>query len=493
MAGGAQSAAVLDVAAVRAVERKAIEHLNISGLSLMQRAGAAAWTTLRSRWPDARSVVVVCGPGNNGGDGYVVARHAAAAGMTVTVLEVGKPVASGDAAACRDAMLADGVMPLPFQNGSLPAADIIVDAIFGIGLARPPAGDFEAAIMAINAADAPVFAIDLPSGLNADTGATPGAVVHAACTQTFIALKPGLVTGHGPAVCGEIVNADLDIPAAGYDGAAIAAHLITSTRIEQLLQPRQRVSHKGDFGHVLVIGGAPGFAGAALMSASAAARTGAGLVSVATHPDHAAQFLAAQPELMVHAVAEAGALRQLLPRATVIAVGPGLGQGAWARGLLATALESQLPMVIDADALNLLAQQPGRRENRVLTPHPGEAARLLGESTAQVQQDRLGAGRRLADRYGGTVVLKGAGSCITTSEGRTWICRAGNPGMASGGMGDVLTGIIAGLMAQRLGPDDAAIAGVWLHATAADCAAAAGERGLLATDLLPHVRRLVNP
>ncbi|MBI5461258.1 MAG: NAD(P)H-hydrate dehydratase [Gammaproteobacteria bacterium] len=255
---------------------------------------------------------------------------------------------------------------------------------------------------------------------------------------------------------------------------------------------RARDAHKGDFGHVLVIGGQPGMSGAARLAGEAAARVGAGLVSIATHPQHAAVLNNGRPELMCHAVANAETLKPVLERASVLAVGPGLGQSDWARGLLATVWDTDVPMIVDADALNLLAQEPMRRDRWVLTPHPGEAARLLGCSTAEVQADRLAAVRHIQARYGGVAVLKGAGSLIADGS-HCRVCSAGNPGMASGGMGDVLTGVIAGLYAQGLSLTESAAAGVLLHALAADSAAQRdGERGLLASDLLPELRRWVN-
>lgn len=255
---------------------------------------------------------------------------------------------------------------------------------------------------------------------------------------------------------------------------------------------RARDAHKGDFGHVLVIGGQPGMSGAARLAGEAALRAGAGLVSVATHPEHASVLNSGRPELMCHAVANAETLKPLLERSTVLAVGPGLGQSEWARGLLVAVWDTDLPMIVDADALNLLAREPMRRDRWILTPHPGEAARLLGCSATEVQADRRTAVRALQARYGGVVVLKGAGTLIADGV-QCRVCTAGNPGMASGGMGDVLTGVIAGLCAQGMSLSSAAAAGVLVHALAADAAALRdGERGLLASDLLPELRRWVN-
>jgi NAD(P)H-hydrate epimerase len=243
----------------------------------------------------------------------------------------------------------------------------------------------------------------------------------------------------------------------------------------------------------LVIGGDTGMAGAARMAAEAAARCGAGLVSIATRVSHAGFQAAVRPELMFRGVENPAELEPMLERATVLAVGPGLGRSDWARALLDAALARELPLVLDADALNLLAAEPSYRDHWILTPHPGEAARLLGMTPAEIEADRFQAVTALTERFGGVCVLKGAGSLIATSGMAMALCRAGNPGMGSGGMGDVLTGVIAGLVAQGLSPWQAARAGVFIHARAGDLAARAGERGLLATDLTPYLRTLVNP
>ncbi len=262
--------------------------------------------------------------------------------------------------------------------------------------------------------------------------------------------------------------------------------------LKSLLPARPRAAHKGHFGHVLVIGGDSGFIGAVCMAGEAAARTGAGLVSIATRAEHAADISTNKPELMAHGVETPKQLLPLLTKANIIAIGPGLGQSQWALALFSKVLESNLPMVVDADALNLLAKEPVQNDNWILTPHPGEAARLLACDTSQIQSDRFAAVRELQQRYSGVVLLKGNGTIIIDSEGDLAVCTAGNPGMASGGMGDVLTGVIAGLVAQGLSNDTAACLGVCLHAEAADRAATHGERGMLASDLMPHLRTLVN-
>ncbi len=475
---------------VRAMDRYAIEQLNVPGIVLMQRAGSAAFAVLRQHWPEAKSVAVLCGGGNNGGDGYVVARCALDAGLAVKVFAVCAPERlQGDASLAWQAYRAAGGEVVEALPASLEGFEVVVDALLGTGLDRPVEGQYAQAIAKIDEFSGGVLALDLPSGLSADTGAILGQAVEADVTVTFIGLKLGLFTGEGPACAGKVWYTDLSvaeaIPAAGRPAAWRLGY-------RNLLPLRRRTAHKGQFGHVLVVGGEAGLTGAARMAAEAALRVGAGLVSVATRQAHAACLNLGRPEIMVHGVEDPKALEPLLGRATVVAIGPGLGRSDWAKALFEAVLACPLPLVVDADALNLLAEAPTKRERWVLTPHPGEAARLLGSTASQVQHDRLAALAGLIGRYRGVIVLKGAGTLVGAAGQIPWVCGLGNPGMASGGMGDVLTGIIAGLSAQGLGLWEAARMGVALHAAAADAAAADGERGLLASDLLPMLRRLVN-
>ncbi|MGE0483780.1 MAG: NAD(P)H-hydrate dehydratase [Gammaproteobacteria bacterium] len=499
MSGEAELPAVLyDAAATRALDRHAIEVAGIAGFDLMQRAGRAAFDALRAEWPQARRLAIVCGTGNNGGDGFVIAALARADGFEVDIELVGATERiTGDAALARDLAASGGVVPTSRGEAlaaRLAAADVIVDALFGTGLDREVAGRQADVIAAINAAPRPVLAIDVPSGLDASSGRSLGCAVEAQCTVTFIGLKQGLYTGDGPAHAGRIVYADLDLAPACLAAVAPTARRIDYATIAHAFGPRRRTAHKGDFGHVLVVGGAPGFAGAARLAGEAALRVGAGLVSLATHPAHAASVTAARPELMCHGVADGAALRPLLARASVVALGPGLGQGEWGRALFAVARDCAVPVVFDADGLNLLAADPDLRAGRVLTPHPGEAARLLGTGTAAIARDRFAAARALTARYGGPVLLKGAGTIVHSDGDLPAVVAGGNPGMASGGMGDVLCGVIAALLAQGHAPPEAATLGACLHAEAADRAAATGgERGLLAGDLMPWLRTVVNP
>ena len=481
-----------DTASTRAIDAAALDALGISGHELMERAGEAAFATLCTRWPAARRIGVVCGTGNNGGDGFVVARLGAAAGLDVDVRVVGDARAiKGDAACCYERLQAAGILSAVY-SAAWSDVDVVVDALFGTGLDREVSGDQRRAVALINESPAPCLSLDMPSGINADTGCLLGLGVSATVTVTFIALKQGLLTGDGPAFAGDIAFRGLGVPAAAKMGITCTAQRLDYAACIHHFNRRTRTAHKGDFGHVLAVGGAPGFSGAIRMAGEAAARVGGGLVSVATHPSHAASVNATRPELMCHAAAAPADLRSLLS-ASVIALGPGLGQGDWSRAMFAAARDARCPLVLDADALNLLAQDPDRRDDRIITPHPGEAARLLGTSVAEVQADRFAAARAMQERYGGIVVLKGAGTIVYEPSTAPLVISAGNPGMASGGMGDVLTGIVAGLVAQGLSLPDAAAVGACVHAWSADQAARDGERGLLASDLMPFIRQAVNP
>ncbi len=477
---------------VRAMDKYAIDDLGIPGLVLMQRAGMAAFEVLCHTWPKARSIAIVCGGGNNGGDGYVVARHALDARLAVQVFALVPPDRlGGDAREAYEAFVAAGGRWNLGPPSGLEGFEVVVDAIFGTGLDREVTGEFKAAIEAINHFGGGVLAVDIPSGLGADSGTILGCAVEADATVSFIGLKQGLFTAEGPACCGRIWYADLAVPEAVLEFQPPSARLWNE--YVNLLPPRRATAHKGDFGHVLVVGGDAGFTGAARMAAEAAARTGAGLVSIATRSAHASHLNSSRPEIMSHGVETTTELQTLLARTSVVVIGPGFGQSGWARSLLQTVCESGQLLVLDADALNLLAQNPKKKDRWILTPHPGEAARLLGCKTRQIQTDRYEAVKKIQEKYGGICILKGSGTLVTAENEITGVCSLGNPGMASGGMGDVLSGILCGLLAQGLGVFDAARMGVCLHAAAADAAAAEdGQRGLLATDLMPWIRRLVN-
>ncbi|MFM1895534.1 MAG: hypothetical protein RLZZ385_608 [Pseudomonadota bacterium] len=503
-------------AQTRQLDQLAIEEAGIPAFELMRRAGQVAFDVLLQRWPQVRRLQVFAGAGNNGGDGYVVAALARQLGLQVQLFRVGDHSRLAGAALAAAQLAAEAQVPMEdFAVGEFPSEDlaaghtVVVDALLGTGVDRPLSGDYRAAVERINTSAAPVLAIDIPSGLCSDTGCILGIGVMARVTVTFITLKQGMLTLQGVAHCGDIVHHDLDVPTAVYQHHAAPrtnCHRIDMAAMSGLLRSRSPASHKGNFGHVVVLGGELGYGGAAIMAAQAALRSGAGLVSLVTRPAHCVAALARQPELMVLGTDGVdAAVDELLQRATVLVVGPGLGRTPWSRQLLQAAMTRQaaadLPLVVDADGLNLLAERGHgvagvRRRQWILTPHPGEAARLLDTDIGKVQADRFAAVRALQRRWGGTCLLKGAGSllCHATGEGQVLqLCTEGNAGMASGGMGDVLSGIIGGLLAQGWDSRQALALGVCVHGESGDLAAAAGgQRGLAATDLLPRIRGLLN-
>lgn len=480
--------ALYTAAQIRQAEQIAIAEYGIAGLHLMRRAGQAAFDELTARWPAARRIAVCCGGGNNGGDGYVVATLALRAGIEVKLMAVGDVAGLQNDAltCCRDFVASGG--KVEDYDGDFEACDVIVDALLGTGLNRQVGEVYARVIDVINASGRPVLAVDLPSGLHADSGCAMGTAVKADATVTFIGLKSGLFTGAAAEHAGHIVCSTLDVPEAVCASLAPAAHLLSQRRLPR----RSRIAHKGHFGHVLLIGGNLGFSGAIRLAGEAALRSGAGLVSIATRAQHSGWLNIGRPELMCHGIETSAELQPLLHKSTVVVIGPGLGQDDWARALLNTVLESEKNCVVDADALNLLAQCPHYRGNWLLTPHPGEAARLLGCANSEIASNRYAAVGELQRRFGGVCVLKGSGSLVADGNGLA-VCPVGNPGMASGGMGDVLAGVCGALLAQGLFISDAAKLAVYVHAAAADEAASRhGERGLLAADLLSPIRQLLN-
>jgi hydroxyethylthiazole kinase-like uncharacterized protein yjeF len=486
-------------AQVRALDAHAIAQ-GTSGYTLMKRAGEAALRALRSRWPKALQIVVVAGGGNNGGDGYVLARFAQAAGLSATVLAVTAPEQlDGEArSACQDFRSSGGQL-LAYSPQLLTAADVIVDALLGTGLSSNVRAPMLQVIGAINACGRPVFALDLPSGLNADTGVVMGAAVRADCTISFVALKTGLFLGDGPEYAGRLLLDDLEVTPPDEARFGALLERLGEGEIARALPSRRRQANKGDFGRVLIIGGGAGMPGAMRLAGEACLKVGAGLVTVATAPENLTAIIAGRPELIVHGVGRPDDVLPLLAAADVVAIGPGLGRSDWAHALLEHALACGKPLVIDADALNLLAER--RRSappGSVLTPHPGEAGRLLEISTRAVQADRMAALRALTVRHpGAVIVLKGAGTLlgVAPADGpgpMPAICERGNPGMAAAGMGDVLTGAIAGVLGQCREPWLAARAGVMAHALAGDDLARERERGILALELADALSRWVN-
>jgi NAD(P)H-hydrate epimerase len=479
---------------IRHIEHIAAEEHNLSSAKLMTRAGAATLTLLKQRWPEAKHLLILCGLGNNGGDGFELARQAAANGYQITLLQIGgDTVLAKTAAAAKDALLLTDVKIQRFQK-ELPSADLIIDALFGAGINRAIDGEANSVIKILNKTKtSPVLSLDIPSGIHADTGNILGIAVNATVTLSFIGLNTGLFTGHGPNFSGEVVFDSLDTPSTIYKRFTPAVHKVTLKEDAEQLAPRERMGHKGLYGHLLVIGGDLGMSGATRLAAEAGARVGAGLTSIATRNAHSAFLNQTRPELMCHGIDNPENLDPLLNIANALIIGPGLGQSDWAKILFQKAIDIGLPLVVDADALNLLSQNTQHNSHRILTPHPGEAARLLNCSSADIQADRLNAVQEIQGIYGGIVVLKGSGTLIHNGEKPIHLSTAGNPGMSTGGMGDVLSGVIGGLVAQGFQPMNAASIGVTLHGMAGDKAAMQdGERGMLAMDLMPHLRHLAN-
>ena len=512
------------VSQIRDIEAWAIENLSLhrggssGGEYLMRLAGNCVANEIQMRWKP-RSVAVVVGSGNNGGDGWVAARILADAGVDVTVYESsprekanGTNDIKGDAALMRDEYLAKDYRALPSEQFSTEVkadakVDVIIDALFGSGLSRPLEGEAARLVETINNIDATTFAVDVPSGLDADTGSVATVAVRADLTLTFIGAKRGMYTGVARDYCGTIVLNTLDI-----DCAASPTSKNSDTKLvgasDVVLPERKKTAHKGTGGRVLIVGGNTGFGGAVRMAGEAAARVGAGLVNVALRPGNLA-MVEPCPVLMAREIDEMLVLDELLAMCDVIAIGPGLGRDEWAREVFQRTLatrkqkqKQQKTIVIDADALRWLAEQMESGASHVcddkcvLTPHPGEAAALLGETSKHIEKNRFAAAERIVERYGGVCVLKGAGALVYGGNDFA-VCADGGPAMASGGMGDVLTGIIAGLCAQwqvSTDPQWNALSlwqltyfGVCMHSAAADRAAAGATRGIIATDLFAHL------
>ena len=479
---------------MRQIDRKTYTALGISEYALMCLAGEAAFELLVSQWPKARRILVMCGTGNNGGDGWVLARLADKAGLECRVALFGDPTRIAGAAR----MAYDTWCECPrgahanaetLNAGDLEigACDIVIDALTGIGLSGPARAAFVELITLVNGSSVPVLSLDVPSGVDADTGSVIGSAIHATTTMTFIAHKPGLLTGTALNHVGQLVLADLGAPSAVFESVPADGYRISADAAGGLI-PRSTTAHKGHFGHVLVIGGNQGMGGAALLAAGAALRSGAGLVSLATRSEHVSAALTRHPELMVTGLDDVAALPALCDGKSVIVIGPGLGQDDWAKQCLRHAVEAGLPLVCDADALNVIAEGVVRMPADIpliITPHPGEAARLADVTIGEIESDRVRWAVTLAERYAGVVVLKGAGTVVAplSREDPPVICAGGNPGMATGGMGDVLAGLIGALVAQGLTPMEASTLGVAAHARAGDLAWERYGVGLTASDV----------
>jgi hydroxyethylthiazole kinase-like uncharacterized protein yjeF len=515
-------------AQMREIDRRAEVEYGIPSLLLMENAALrvveAAEVMLSAA--GGRRVAIVAGKGNNGGDGLAAARHLAGRGCEVAVWLIGDPEAvQGDARTNLEIVRRLG---LPLSGPAVDErtvfdADLILDALLGTGVRGAPAGPIAAAIEAINRSPAPVLAVDLPSGLDADTGAVPGPCVRAARTVTFALPKRGLLVYPGRGQAGEIVVADIGIPRRLLEDPALETHAITPADVARILPARPPDGHKGTFGRVFVLAGSPGLTGAATLCSEAALRVGAGLLTLgipaSLNPILEVKLTEAmtlplpETETHAHTIRAWETIAERVVTSSAVAMGPGMGRHPDTAELVRRVLrERDGPMVIDADGLNALAEPvadrsllppgngspPQRHTSRelgphvVITPHPGEMARLLGTNSQEVQSNRLATAERAARELGCVVVLKGAGSIVAAPDGRLWIGPAGTAALATGGTGDVLTGVIAGLLAQGVAPLDAAIAGVYVHGHAGErLAESVGDAGTLAGDLLPLLPHVI--
>lgn len=464
------------------------------GFALMQKAAAFTVDCMLKQYSDSRRIAIIAGGGNNGGDGLVMAVLLAEQGLMVDVFTVSEPENyQHEAQQAYKLLLSAGLSCQPLKPDTICDYDLLVDAVLGIGQQAPLRQNILDVITWINTSGKPCLAVDMPTGIDANTGSVLGEAVKAECTVTFITRKLGQFIGDGPKFCGDLYYSGLDI-GEQFRQKQQGVSLLDFSGLKQLLKPRRVDSHKGNFGHVLVVGGEEGYGGAAILAAVAAIRLGAGKVTLATKACHVMPALNSQPEVMVKSVLNSGQLEPLLEQASVVVVGPGLGQESWGKELLHKVLDSDLPTVFDADALNLIADMHEIPDlsNAILTPHPGEASRLLGLAGGDIQQNRIQAITLLQEKYQATVLLKGAGSLLA-DDNQTAVCPYGNAHMASGGMGDVLSGMIGAMLAQGLELMPALELAVVLHAKAGDLVAQeVGGLGLVASDLLDYARRLMN-
>jgi ADP-dependent NAD(P)H-hydrate dehydratase / NAD(P)H-hydrate epimerase len=496
---------------MRRVDQRAIRELGIPGATLMENAGRGAAAAIQAALPDLGlprrgvRVAVVCGRGGNGGDGFVVARWLKRAGHRVQVFLLARPEElRGDPALKLREMERRGLRAHVVGDGAalasaLRSAQLVVDAMLGTGARGLPAPPIAAAIEQMNASGRPVVALDMPSGLSADAAPSEGPAVRAVLTTTFAGLKRGLVSGRDAGLAGRVVVVDIGVPAAEVE-RGISTFVLGPEDVRRHVPPRAREAHKGSYGHLLVVAGSVGKTGAAVLAARGALRAGAGLVTVATAASAQPVVASLLVEAMSAPLAETAArsislaalpaLRDLAGRRDAVTLGPGLGLHEETQALARTLVfECERPMVVDADALTALVGHLDRLRGaagpRCLTPHPGEMARMLGASVADAQRDRVATVRRFATAYETAVVLKGATSVIGRPDGAVLLNPTGNPGMASGGTGDVLSGVLGAFLARGLEADAALAAAVYLHGLAGDVAAErVGQESLVAGDVV---------
>ncbi len=474
---------------IREAELLAVESGQVTLYELVERAGDAAFRILKKLYRITSPILVVPGSGNNGADGYVCGRLLLEAGCDVVMMPLNDSLKTEEVTLAKQSFLDAGGNITDWNPELMQGAKVIIDGLLGTGLSGNLKEEYVQAIEQINLSSAWVLSLDVPSGINADTGSANHVAVEADATITFGALKQGLFTARARHCCGHLEYADVGF--SDFLPAPVALR-VNSEYLVNLPDSRARDSHKGMSGKVTVIGGDTGMAGAVRLAGEACLRSGAGLVTVVSRPEHQLTVNANRPELMFWGCELVDMEVYLrLGWASVLVLGPGLGKHDWGYNLFKATCLSDKPCVLDADALNLLAIEPKRQDNWVLTPHSGEAARLLDCDIAEVEADRFAAVKALQQKYGGVVLLKGAGTLIYDGK-QLWVAPVGNPGLASGGCGDVLSGIIGALMAQGLDNATATATGVIIHGNAADLAAKDGERGMLASDLMPYIRQLVN-
>jgi hydroxyethylthiazole kinase-like uncharacterized protein yjeF len=495
---------------IREIDRISIEEYGIPGLILMENAGRAVAKVVLEEFPDAKKIAIFAGGGNNGGDGFVVARHLLGEGLDVTTyLAVDPKKYKGDALTNFEALRKIGGKLVELKNGfsEYKDADLIIDALFGTGLDREVEGFYREIINFINSQPVPRVAIDLPSGLNADTGFPLGVSVKADITVTFVLPKIGLAIYPGVDHAGKVYVVDITTPK--FLEKDIPFELITYDTLRKVLKPRRPDTHKGTYGHLFILAGSPGKTGAATLTALGALRVGTGLVTVGIPKSLNPIMEEKLTEAMTEPLPETenstlgresieSALKLMSARKTALAIGPGISTTQDTAQFLYEILKSSsIPIVVDADGITLIAQNPKilkeLKTPLIITPHPGEMSRLIGKTGEEVQKNRIGVARDFSTMYNVYTVLKGARTVISTPDGRVFINPTGNPGMASGGMGDVLTGVIGGFLAQGYNPTDACTLGVFAHGLAGDLVARKkGEAGIIAgdvTDILPEALR----
>ncbi len=473
------------------LDQALIKKFRLTESALMAAVGSSAFRTISEEFPGYNSFDIFCGPGKNGSDGLNIAKYARSVGCSVRIYilnqnAIKKALHLPTFEECREL----GISIQSFKEFSLREA-IIVDAIFGIGINRSLSQEVEDTLTIINETPNPKVAIDVPTGVDPSTGKIEAIAFRAHLTISFFAGKQGTFTCKGRSYSGKVLIDKLSIVVRDELKRFHSSKLEDLESLKYLFPARQEYSSKVDFGHCLIVGGAPGFAGASLLAAQAALRTGSGLVSLAAHFSNSEGLISSQPEIMLHKIKDAKDMDKILDRASVVGIGPGLGLSTWSRQIYKKILKLNKPMVFDADALNLLAEQPNCNDCRILTPHAKEAGRLLGVTDIEIESDRFSSAERIAETFGGVCLLKGPGTVVAGMGRTTRVIDGGNCGMATGGMGDLLTGIIVSLVGQGATVFEAATLGASIHNRAADKAKNDGLRGMVPSDLLPIIRDLV--